>query len=359
MLGIALAALLVTATASPTPSSSLPTEDEVVAIPEELREQLHRQVIDRTITREQRLQRLVEFMFDPKELALEFDEQYTRTAEQAFLGHKANCLSFTLLFVTLAREAGLEAYVQETDQVLSWYEQNGTVYSSGHVNAGVRIGPKRQTIDIDRSILMTRGPPRPISDKRALSHYYNNRGAELMRDGDFAAARAHLHKGTQLTSDHFLALWNNLGVLEVREGHPQAAEQAYLTALKKDPRYAATLLNLLTFYQRTGNRVLAADFQSRLVQAQLNDPFHQFLLAEDSEKRGDYKAAITHYRRAIKLHDKEHRFYFGLARVYAQLGDIRHARRALTKARDVSSGDPRGMYQAKLDSLQRVIAGLK
>lgn len=359
MLGITLAALLVTATASPTPSSSLPTEDEVVAVPVELREQLHEQVIDRATTREQRLQRLVEFMFDAKGLALEFDDQYTRTAEQVFLGHKANCLSFTLIFVTLAREAGLEAYVQETDQVLSWYEENGTVYNSGHVNAGVRIGPKRQTIDIDRSIMMARGPPHTISDKRALSHYYNNRGAELMRDGDFVAARAHLHQGIQLTSDHFLALWNNLGVLEMREGHSQAAEKAYLTALQKDRTYAATLVNLLTFYQRTGDRARAADFQSRLFQAQLNDPFHQFLLAEDSEKRGDYKAAITHYRRAIKLHDREHRFYFGLARAYAQLGDIRHARKALTRARDVSGGDSRGIYQGKLDRLQRVIAGVK
>lgn len=359
MLGITLAALLVTATASPTPFSTLLTEDEVVAIPTELREQLHERVIDTTTTREQRLKRLVEFIFDAKGLALQFDDEHTRTAEQVFLSHRANCLSFTLLFVTLAREAGLEAYVQETEQVLSWYEENGTVYNSGHVNAGVRIGPKRQTIDIDSSILMTRGPPRPISDKRALSHFYNNRGAELMRSGDFIAARAHLNKGIGLTSDHFLALWNNLGVLEMREGHPQAAEQAYLTALQKDRKYAATLVNLLTFYQRTGDKVRAADFQHRLSQAQLNDPFHQFLLAENSEKHGDYKVAAAHYRRAIKLYDQEHRFYFGLARTYAQLGNIRQARKALTKARDVSGGASRGIYQAKLDRLERVVAGVE
>ena len=97
----------------------------------------------------------------------------------------------------------------------------------------------------------------------------------------------------------------------------------------------------------------------RLSQAQLNDPFHQFLLAENSERRGDYKVAAAHYRRAIKLYDQEHRFYFGLARTYAQLGNIRQARKALTKARDVSGGASRGIYQAKLDRLERVVAGVE
>ncbi len=55
---------------------------------------------------------------------------------------RANCLAFTLLFVTLAREAGIQARVQEVGQVVSWYQDQdaGVVYSVGHVNAGVDVG---------------------------------------------------------------------------------------------------------------------------------------------------------------------------------------------------------------------------
>lgn len=356
MLGLALAALLAASPPQPLAETKLPAPDAVVAIPPELREQLRARVVDRTNVPELRLRLLVDFMFDPDGMDLRFDDQRTRTAAEAFAMRKANCLSFTLLFVALAREAGLDAYVQETAQIVTWYEEAGTVYNAGHVNAGVRIGPKRTTIDINRSVLMTRSLPQAISDERALSHFYNNRGAELMRDGDLAAARAHLLAGVAVAREPFLAVWNNLGVLEMREGRKQEAERSYLTALRRDPEYAATLLNLWQFYQRNGAPARAAEFQRRLEQAQLADPFHQFVLAVESEKNGDPEGAIAHYRRAIKLHRTEHRFHLGLARAYEQKGDLRRARKSLLRARDLADEELRGIYQAKLDRLGRRIA---
>lgn len=344
---------LVTPVETPAPApepAPPPTPEAITAIPAELQALLRERVVGHG-SRENRLQRLVDFMFDADGLALEYDGHTTSTVAQSFRRHKVNCLSFSLLFVALARQAGLDAYVQETDHVLAWYEGSGVLYSAGHVNAGVDLGHRRQTIDIDSSIMMTRGPPQKISDQRALAHYYNNRGAELMDQQQPVAARKYLDTAIAMAPD-FLGTWNNLGVLEMRTGDVQAAERAYLNAYRKDPGYAATLSNLVSLYRQTGDRARAAVFEGQLFQVEQNDPFHHMLLALAYEQRGDFEQAVDHYRQAIRLHS-DHRLYFGLARVYIQMGDRRHARRALERARDAAGNDARGLYQAKLEKLRK------
>lgn len=349
--------------AAPTPASAAappvlplepPTPESIIAVPPGLLGRLHEQVIRRATTRELRLQRLADFMFDPEGLALQYDADTTRTVEESYRDRKANCLSFSLLFVALAREAGLDASIQETDQVLSWYEEGGTVYNTGHVNVGVRIGRARHTVDIDRSVLLTRSPPLAISTERVLAHFYNNRGAELLARGQPVAARRHLETAIAMDPD-FLGAWNNLGVLNLREGDAQAAERAYTVALSRNPRHSATLLNLAALYKRTGDLARSAALERRLQKVQLKDPFHQLLLAIGYEKRGDYANAVVHYKRAIRLHRDEHRFHFGLARVYMRLGDLRRARRALAQAHELANDDDnRSLYQAKLHRLQQL-----
>ena len=66
----------------------------------------------------------------------------------------------------------------------------GVVYSVGHVNAGVDVGGRFGTVDLDRNVLYDRRGPVPVSRARALAHFYNNRGAERLADGDFGGARA-------------------------------------------------------------------------------------------------------------------------------------------------------------------------
>lgn len=338
----------------PQPQIEPPQPESIAVIPPGLQAQLQQQVIRRAITREQRLHRLADFMFDPEGLALQYDAYTTRTVEESYRDRKANCLSFSLLFVALARQAGLDAFIQESDQVLSWYEEGGTVYNTGHVNVGVRIGHARHTVDIDRSVLVTRGPPLAISRERALAHFYNNRGAELMVRGQSVAARRHLELAIRMDPD-YLGSWNNLGVLNLREGDPAAAERVYAVALSKNRKHAPTLLNLVTLYKRTGDLARSAELERRLQKVQLKDPFHQLLLAIGCEKRGDYANAIVHYKRAIRLHRDEHRFHFGLARAYMQLGDLRHARSALARAYELADDDSeRSRYQAKLNRLQQL-----
>ena len=103
-----------------------------------MHDMLRTQVINRSYSREQRLQALVEMIFDRHGLDLQYDADATLTVSEIWQQRRANCLAFTLMFVALAREAGIQARVQEVGQVVSWYQDQaqGLVYSVGHVNAG-------------------------------------------------------------------------------------------------------------------------------------------------------------------------------------------------------------------------------
>jgi Flp pilus assembly protein TadD len=348
---LALAAASTPPLPAPDPGPELVPPAQVVALPAELRERLHARVTAPAGNSHQRLERLIEFTFDPDGLGLEYGGDHTYTAGQLSRAREANCLSFALLFVALAREAGLDAYVQETDHVLSWYEGGGTVYNASHVNAGVRVGGRRRTVDINRNVMMMLQPPRPISDERALSRYYNNRGAELLEQGQLTAARAHMKMAIDLAPD-YPGVWSNLGVLSLREGDLQAAEAAYGRALAIDSDHAATLFNLVALHQHTGNARAVAMYRKKLHKVELHDPFHQFMQALQREKEGDFEGAVKHYRQAIKQHEREHHFHFGLARAYVQLGDKRRARASFARARDLAAGEEqRSLYQAKIDGL--------
>ena len=84
-------------------------------------------------------------------------------------------------------------------------------------------------------------------------------------------------------------------------------------------------------------------YQRRLEKARLADPFHQFLLAMESEERGDHPRAVLHYKRAIRLHRHEELFHFGLARVYFAMGETRHGNRALARAQLLEKQAKRGV----------------
>lgn len=342
-------------------SMTLPRADpiapgEVVAVPPALLQRLQKEVLAPTRSRERRLDLLVQLLFAPKGVALEYDGTRTRTIDEAFIEHKANCLTFSLLFVALARQAGIDAYVQETDHVLAW-QGNGALYGNGHVNVGVKVGPGRKTVDIDRSVVSIRGAPQVISDERALAHFYNNRGAELMEQGRLQSARMHLDAAIRMDPT-FVGAWNNLGVLHMREGALKEAEHAYATALDHKKRYSPTLSNMVNLYRHMGDAKRLSIYEKRLFDVQRRDPFHQIILALGYERSGDYTAAIDHFKRAIRLKAKDHFVYFGLARSYARLGDTRRAVDALVHARD-AAGDQRNMYQTKLEQLRQLHAGTR
>ena len=107
---MAALALAPQATNAGTPAA-VPTIEQVMAVPAPLRAEVHARVVEPGCTRNEQLERLAHYVFGDDGLALEYDNEVTRTVAQVYQDRKANCLSFTLLFVALAREAGLDRTV--------------------------------------------------------------------------------------------------------------------------------------------------------------------------------------------------------------------------------------------------------
>ncbi len=333
------------------PEAEPPAREQIMAVPPELQARLRDEVVANRPRGQARLQRLVEFMFEPEGLGMTYRDDATHTVEQAYATRAANCLSFTLLFVALARLAGLEASPQEIEDALAWHQRGTIVYRTNHVNAVVRLHGRRFTVDVAGDAVIVRHPPTLVSDERLLALYYNNQAAELLAQGRSKAAMNHMAIALELAPD--ASLWSNAGVLYLRSGDAAAAERAYARALALNPEHAGALLNMMILSQRSGDHGREAELRRRLEPLQRRDPFHQFLLAVDFEKQGDYRRAVEYYKRTIRLYPDEHRFYSGLASAYVQLGEIRHASRALARALALSKGAAHDLYQANLDSLRK------
>lgn len=355
MNGLLIALSLLGAAANPPiegPRTELVDPAAVMHVPAELTAQFRAAVIAPGGTQLQRMNRMAEWMFAPDGLGIQYRHDATYTVAEAWQRREANCLTFTLLTVALAREGGFEAYGQYLDDTLMWRQQSSTLYRTEHVNAGLIADNHRYTIDVASDEVISHAPPQRIDDRRLLAQFYNNRAAELAERGLFDAALAHARSGLRMDAEYAVS-WNNLGVLEVRVGRIADAERSYLQALARDPKQPSALTNLSALYERQGQPERAQPYQRRLETVLRGNPFHHFLLALDAERKGSLKEAAKLFRRAIHLYPNEHRFHFGLARVYFQQHKPESAGKALERARQLSAGDDRLRYQAKLEKLRR------
>lgn len=344
---------------SPAPVSTEASVDapippaQILALPDALRQDFqrweHSVPSAAAASPHQTLEHLIVYLFDAEQgLGLQYQYDANYTVAEVFQSRKVNCLSFTLTVVAMARDLGLDAYAQEIPDVLTWFQEGNTVFRNNHVNAGVRIGRQRFTMDVAWDVVIARQQPQAISDEHLYSLFYNNRAVAYLNTGNNVAARVNMQRALSLDQD-YAAFWNNFGVLNSRQGDTTRAEQAYLRALKVNGTDSASLFNLAALYNRTGRVAESVALKAKLEKIRASDPFDQFLLALEHENRGDYEAAVNYYRRAIRLYDGEHRFYEGLARVYLHLGDARRAGRALAQARELSANAVQAQYQAKLE----------
>jgi Flp pilus assembly protein TadD len=308
-----------------------PAEAHVLRVPEALQQMLQVEVIDKARYPEQRLKRLVEFMFEPWGMGLEYDNSYTRTIEQGFLDRKGNCLSFTLTFVELARLAGLRAHMQETEHGLVSAPNDKTLLYTGHVNVSVRLNRRTLEVDFDRNRPLVRGQLNPVSAERALAHYYNNRGAELMSEADHGSADSHFEAALRLDPS-MVSAHNNRGVLHLRLDNPRRAERHFQDALALDSRRIAVLSNLVSLYRSEAQERRAQEYEKRLESAQGSNPYYHFTVGLRLQGNGDHAEALEHFQQAARLDRKQPLYYFGMARSFAALGDEEQARKQERRA---------------------------
>ena len=119
------------------------TPEEAVALDDEMRAFVapYRAIGDPAM----KLRRLLEGMRDRGLFAMSYSDSFTRSASRTFHERQGNCLSFTMLFVALARAAGLDARYQAVDVPPTWTNDNELLVIANHVNTAVNQGYSRAT----------------------------------------------------------------------------------------------------------------------------------------------------------------------------------------------------------------------
>lgn len=275
---------------------------------------------------------------NPYLLNFNYDPQVTLPADEAFRQGTGNCLTFSAMFIAMAREVGLKAYFQEVEVPPNWENVEDNLLVSKHVNAVAYNQGLTYTVDVSRRKAREIEQTRRLNDTEAEAQYYNNLGAEALIAGDTALAYAYFRKGLE-TSPRLDYIWSNIGVILRRNGQPEDAMLAYRTALSLQPNQSVALNNLLVMYNEDGNVEEAARISARVERIQRKNPYYVQYLAELAIEEQRYSDAIALARKAIRMDPDEYRFYYTLAQSHYQAGHLELAQTNLDKARAMAPNE--------------------
>ena len=337
-------------------SAPPPPPAKVTALPAELVEILDPKLRGLPPGDDRRLDVLIDFMLSASGLHLSYIAAPTHNVADTFIYKEGNCLSFTLLFLALAEHAGVDATAREVRVPASWRSDAGVLFQTSHVNVLVTTRNRRAVVDFEpdpaiarRNSLVRRGVE--VSADRVLAHFYNNRAAEILANGDLETARQWSKKALELDPSFVQAL-NNRGVIEKRLGELEQARRFYNEAIELAPENTSTLLNLINLSRETDQPELADHYRLRLEELRPQDPFFIWQVGREYETAGELRRARRMYQQALSLLPGEVAFLTSLASVSASLGDFDQAHRALTDAISEIKGD----QGENADELERLMA---
>lgn len=254
-----------------------------------------------------------------------YSAYYTLTGNETFERRQANCLGFTLLYVAMARAAGLDAHVNEVDLPPSWDVRNQDSFLFlRHVNTKVKLRNEEVVIDLDMERYSSSYEQRLIPDQLAQAQYYSNRGMELAAEGDIKNAFLHLRKALQLNQRQSY-MWSNFATLYRRQGFLPEAEAVYLHGLRVKHDDLIILSNLSGLYNAMGEQDKAAQFALRTEKHRNNNPYYLFFKARHALEMGNPDEARALMRKANKIANDEIRFYEMSLTLYEALGDTDEA----------------------------------
>jgi Flp pilus assembly protein TadD len=276
--------------------------------------------------------RLLQAMRQHGLFSLEYNEAMTQTVSGTFHEHRGNCLSFTMLFIALAREAGLHARYQLVDVPPQWNLDTDLVVIANHVNAVIDSKSDHDlVVDFNKANFRENYPTRKIDDAYAASLFYTNLGAEAMLKRDYPESFTLLREAIRARPD-VASPWVNIGVLYGRQGRLDYAEAAYLRALQIAPQERSALANLAGIYEALGDDERAAEYRDRVHHYQDINPYYHYARAQKAYREERYEDTLAELRRAIRLRGDESAFYWLQGQVLTDLGRDGDATKSFARA---------------------------
>lgn len=252
--------------------------------------------------------------------AMKYEPSKTYTASEMFEHKEGNCLAFSILFASFAREQNINISFQKVHVPPSWNTATEQLFFyNQHVNIRVNLPHATDlVIDIDQINNQPHYPVSKITDEQVEALYYNNIGSQHLQSGDHLRAFIYLRKAIKLAPNDS-SLWSNLGVLYRQKGLNTYAEKAYFTALKHDRNMNSALNNLSVLYYHIGEEDKADYYQFMVRSHRMKNPYYRYYRAVDMFNKQDYYASLKHIKYAIKKNNAEPKFHQLLAQINSHL----------------------------------------
>lgn len=196
-------------------------------------------------------------------------------------------------------------------------------------------------------------PDQPSRDMQSMT------AAELEKAGDAYRAQKDYEHAIQYFREALrkdkknIVLYNKLGMAELKSGDARGARSAFEKASKLDKKYADAINNIgVVYYTENNFNQAARYFKKAVALEETRATFHLNLgSAWFSQKKTD--RAVVEFRRALELNpdvfiqssrigitaqvanpEERANFYYMLAKIQAQRGDVQECLVCLKKAKD-------------------------
>lgn len=333
---------------------------QVLALSPAMREFIARD-IRRSSWRDSPQRALLDALYSPHQLRLEYDAGSTRNASQAFAARAGNCLSLVLMTAAFAQALDLEVSFNSAQLEETWSRRGNLLVRSGHVN--LSLGPRllslgsrhdttQMTVDFLPAQELQGLRTRPIALATVLAMYFNNRAAETLVPGQLDQAYAYARAALRQDSG-FVPAYNTLGLVYRRHGDTALAARAFEYALDLDNGQRQAMANLIDTLDELGRPHEARQWRTTLARLEPYPPFYFLDQGRAAAERGDWPTARSLFERELARADYSAETHFWLAQASLHLGDTAAAKRHLLLAGENSlSNGERALYTAKLDKLK-------
>ena len=265
------------------------------------------------IDKKQRARLLRNLLLSPAFLDIEYERSDNFTASEVFDVRSANCISFSNLYIALARHYGIDADYQLIEKYPEWARDGRLVFMDIHVNASVPLGGgEKYQVDISQPEVtdqsQQKGNPKLISDDVAAALFYSNLAVRAFAQGDIVEAYQKIVWSLYKAPDQSM-FWSNLGPIFRANNQLNEAERVYLIALQLDPKSYSASNNLAVLYRDMQRMDKYQYYLAKTLALRQKNPYFYFHLAHAAKQEGDYLQAIKYLRRAIELKDDAREFY--------------------------------------------------
>lgn len=284
----------------------------------------------------------------------------TRTAAETLDKSAGNCLSLAILTTSLAKLVDVDTGYLLVDST-PVFERRGSVVSKGiHVRSILydptwrgnarEASTRRPGIQFD---YFPDGTERArlignLSYSAYVAMYYSNVAGEALVRDDVDSAFWYALESLEQDAENVTAL-NTLAIAYRRAGDEEMAEKIYQYGISALPKNASFLRNYHFLLKRQGRHEEASAIERTLASLDDQNPFNWVNAGRSALTEGEYREAIRHFRKALRIAPYLHEAHALMAVAHLRMGNMERGKRELQHALDNAQRlQARALYKAKL-----------